>query len=192
MHWTKTDNEYLRNIRTAIDSDNVKIKEQIKQRLINNKYIIKVLNNKELEESEAEPDDYFGICILPYYTIVPVQSKTENFVCYETSFDEISRFNKTVKLQQITFHILCHRDNIVEKTTSLARHDLLAALIQDEFNYTTCCGPKMQLVSDRPGNTDNDYATRTLIFEQSTDSNIVKTRNGVASIVNKGIESWQN
>lgn len=187
MEWTKEDSERLRAMRHEIDSDNIKIKEQIKNRLIENKDIIYVLANKKLEESGAEPEDYFNICILPFYQIAPVQSKAENFICYETSFDEIDRWNKTVKIQQIIFYILCHQDNLIEKTTSLARHDLLAALIQDEFNYSTCCGTKMQLVSDKSGSTDNDYATRTLIFEQVTDANLVKTRNGIPKIVNKEI-----
>ena len=66
MEWTEEDSKYLKSFRNIIDCDEIKIKEQIKQQLLKNKYIIHVLNNKELEETEAEPEDYFGVNILPY------------------------------------------------------------------------------------------------------------------------------
>ena len=74
-------------------NDNIKIKEQIKQILLNNRYIIHVLNNKELEEAESEPDEYYGINILPYYIISPTQTNIQNFICYGYIYYHFYRIN---------------------------------------------------------------------------------------------------
>jgi len=56
-----------------VDSDDIRYKEIIKQNLINNDLIIYLLNNKELEDTEADPSDYLGINILPYFLVHPTQ-----------------------------------------------------------------------------------------------------------------------
>lgn len=176
MLWTDADRQNLLDLKNAVDSDDIKVKEQIKQVLLNNRYIIHVLNNKDLEDSDANPDDYFNVNILPYYLIAPTQTDTQNFICYEVSYEELDRFNPAFKKLQIVFYILCHQQDLIDEDTGLARHDLLAALIQDQFNYTTYIGGgKIKLISDKPSVTDTNYATRTMIFEQYTDNNLVKS-----------------
>ena len=189
MEWTSADKDYLLNLRNVIDDDNLKIKEQVKKKLVNNKYIIHLLNNKELEESEAEPEDYFGCNILPYYLIAPTQTHVDNFICFETQFKEEGRYNPLKKYQQLIFYILCHNKNAIDEETSLARHDLLAMLIKNEFNWTNVFGSKIHCISDVGGVVDTDYTSRTLTFEQITDNEIVKTRNGIPQIINKEVHT---
>lgn len=185
MEWTNEDIAYLKSYRNIVDYDGIKIKEQIKQQLLQNKYIIHVLNNKELEESGATAQDYFGVNILPYYLITPTQTHVENFICYTVGFREESRYNSCVKVLMITFVILCEQKNIIDLDTSLARTDLLAALIQDQFNYINYFGRKVHIVRDEESVVDSKYAARTLIFEQETDNNLVKTRNNIPQMMNK-------
>lgn len=179
--------EQLRGFRKNLDSDDIKNKEIIKKKLLNNNLIIHVLNNKELEKIDAPADDYYGKNILPYYLIKPTQIDVQNFICYETSFTEIEDYNKCVKYQQIIFYVLCEQKNIIDKDTYLARHDLLAALLVNEFNWTNYFGRKIQCISNKPSVVDTDYACRTLIFQQMPDSNLVKTRNKTPMMVNKEI-----
>jgi len=185
MEWTEKDREWLLAFRNSIDYDGIKIKEQIKQKLLENKYIIHVLNNKELEEDDAGPDEYFGVNILPTYQIAPTQTNVQNFICYTVGFREENRWNDAVKKLHITFVILCEQKNLIDKETSLARTDLLAALIQDQFNYTNYFGRKVHIVQDEESVVDTMYACRTLIFEQDTDNNLVRTRNGIPQLTNK-------
>lgn len=190
MEWTMEDKEALQSFKNAIDSDDIKVKEQIKKVLLNSRFIIHVLNNKELEESDAEPDDYFGINILPYILVTPTQTNVQNFICYEVNYDTLSQYNKSIKLLNITFYILCEQKNIIDKDTGIAKHDLLASLIQYEFNFTNYIGGgKIELVSDTSSVVDSNYATRTLVFRQMTDNNLVKTRNGVPKLANKEIHT---
>lgn len=186
MEWTKEDRDALLQFKSAIDCDDVKVKEQIKKILLDNRYIIHVLNNKELEDADAEADEYFNKNILQYYIISPSQHNVQNFICYEVRYDELERYNSAVKKLQIIFYILCEHKNIIDEDTGIARHDLLAALIQDQFNYTNYFGAKIKLISDMPSTVDNSYACRTMIFEQTTDNNLVKT-NGQARLANKDI-----
>lgn len=174
----------LLQFKGAIDSDDIKVKETIKKILSENKLIAYALNNKELEAEEADPEDYFGINILPYYMINPVQHNVQNFLCYEVSYDmersyqyskSHNSLNPTIKTLSIIFTILCHHSNIIDEETGMARHDLLAALVQDQFNWSSEFGSKIMLVSDEPSVVDTNYACRTLVFQQTTDNNIVKS-----------------
>jgi hypothetical protein len=59
----------------------------------------------------------------------------------------------------------------------------------DIFNWSNIFGGQIHCVSDLPSVTDNDYATRTIIFEQLTDNNLAKTRNGNPVIIPRGLNA---
>lgn len=154
------------------EKDNIYYKEIIKNKLINNSKIIRSINNPNLDPDC--PADYIGQNILPYYLIVGTQNDTANYICFETSFDEVPRYNNVMKMGQVIFYILCDNKTIYDKTSGIARHDLLAALITDEFNWTNMFGSQIHLVSDKPLAMDYNYVGRTLIFEQTSPNAIVK------------------
>ena len=185
MEWTQDDIAKLQAFTQTIDSDDIKIKEQIKEKLLNNKYIIHVLNNEELEKLDSEADEYYGINILPYYIVSPTQTNVQNFVCFEINYEELDRYNSAVKKLNIVFYILCHQKNIIDEDTGISRHDLLAALIQHDFNFTNYFGKKIKLKSDVSNVVDTNYACRVLTFEQITDNNLVKTYNNQPRLANK-------
>lgn len=97
MELTKDQIQTLRDLKKLPDSDDIRYKEIIKQNLINNDLLIYLLNNKELEDAEADPSDYLGINILPFYMIHPTQHNVQNFICYETSVRELDRWNPKMK-----------------------------------------------------------------------------------------------
>jgi hypothetical protein len=99
MELTQQQLSTLLNLKSAPDSDDIRYKELIKKSLIDNELIIYLLNNKELEDSEADPSDYLGVNILPYYIIHPTQHNVQNYICYETSVRELERFNSNMKIQ---------------------------------------------------------------------------------------------
>ena len=79
----------LRSLKILPDSDDIRIKEKIKKKLLENNKLIYVLNNKELLEADAEPDDYYGVNILPYYLIHPTQHSSNNFICFTTDYKDL-------------------------------------------------------------------------------------------------------
>lgn len=174
----------LLKFKTKVDNDNIRFKEIIKEKLLTNDKLIYVLNNKELQEAGAENDEYFEANIRPYYVIHPMQTDVQNFVCYETSFDEVARYNNVIKIGQIIFYVLCEQKNIIEENTGIARQDLLAAILTEQFNWSNFFGQQIHLVSDRPSVVDNDYACRTLIFEGRFPNSIAKTKDGNTMVIN--------
>lgn len=184
----------LLSFKETVDSDDVKVKEKIKYMLSNNELIIFALNNKELEEACSQPDEYLGVNILPFYLLEEVQTHVNNFVCFEVSYDMAQSYqyskshkslNSTVKTLNVIFHILCDEKDIIEENTGIARHDLLATLIIDQFNWSNEFGGKLMLVSDVPSTVDKHYACRTLVFQQTTDNNVIKTIDDIPRYVNK-------
>ena len=185
MELTQEQLQTLRDYKTVLDDDNIRFKEIIKKTLIDDPLIIYLLNNRELDSAEADPSDYLGVNILPYYLIHPTQHNVQNFICYETSFKESPRYNNTEKYMQITFYILCEEKNGIEKMTGISRHDLIAARIRTLFNWTNKFGTQCHVISDQLSVTDNDYSTRTLVFEMTAPNSIVKTANGATRTINK-------
>ena len=183
MELSREQLQTLLNLKNAPDSDDIRYKEIIKKSLIDSQLIIYLLNNKELEEVDADPSDYLGVNILPYYLIHPSQHNVQNFICYEISTDELDRYNSKIKKLQVIFYVLCDEKNNIEKNTGIARHDLLAALIMDIFNWSNLFGERIHCVSNVPSVIDTDYSCRTLIFEQQTDNNLSKTRNGIPTML---------
>ena len=162
----------LRRYRNEPDEDNVRYKQIIKKKLLANNKIIYLLHNKELEDEEAEADEYLGVNILPMYIISPTQTNVQNFICFETSFENVSRGNSVMKIQNIIFYILCHKADLNVAELSSPRHDIIAAEITNMFQGCNDFGTQLKLMSDKPSVTDNDYATRTLIFAQITTNSI--------------------
>lgn len=194
--WTKEDSKRLASLKYVTDNDNIRIKEIIKQKLLANDDIIHVLNNKKLQEEEAENDEYFGVNILPYYIISPTQTDSQNFICFTIGYENVERnftnssrtYNDLQRHLHIVFVILCEQKNIKDEDTGIARHDLLAALIQNEFNFTNYFGRKIKLISDDESLVDNKYACRTLVFSQVTDNNVTETQYGQPSkLINKEV-----
>jgi len=71
MDLTNEQLQTLLQYKTVMDDDNVRFKEIIKKSLIDDPLIIYLLNNKELENVEADPSDYLGVNILPAFLIHP-------------------------------------------------------------------------------------------------------------------------
>lgn len=176
-------NELLK-YKDNVDNDDVRFKEIIKDKLLNNDKIIYVLNNKELVEAEAENSEYFGVNILPYYMVNPTQTNVQNFICYEVQFQEVDRYNSIIKYGRIVFHVLCERKNAIEEHTGIARHDLLCALLMEDFNWSNCFGVQIHCVEDKPIVVDGLYSARQIIFEGKFPNSIAKTQNGSTRVVN--------
>lgn len=168
---------YLRSLKREKNEDDVRYKEIIKRKLLDDECILYLLHNEKFEEEDAEADDYFGTNILDHYIVYPSQHNVKNFICFETSMDEVSRYNSIIKYQQVIFYVICHEEDINVAEVGAARHDLLAAVLTDMFQGSNCLGFQLKLVSDKPSVLDNKYPARTLIFEQYT-TNSVTDKNG--------------
>jgi len=175
---TPEQKQYLIDLKKKPNEDDIRYKEIIKQQLLKDDILIYLLNNKKLEDSGAENDEYFGINILPEFLIPDTQTDVQNYLCYETAFETQTRtslrsnFNPDIKRQTIIFYIMCNDKTDIVSEIGAARHDLIAGVIIDRFHGSNLFGTQLVLISDQPSVTDNHYSTRTLIFEQKTTNSL--------------------
>lgn len=188
----------LRAYRTIPDDDNIVYKQKIKNALLSNPCLLFALNEKELESElfdkngninwewneetkEYEPlgewDRFFGenSNIRPSLFIPDTQTEVKHYLCYQVGFDELPRYSPMYKYTEITFTIFVHGSDRVDKLTGLQRHDLIASIIRERFNWSSIFGLQTKLVSSKESMIDSNYVVRTLVFQIYDSNSIVCT-----------------
>ena len=140
----------------------------------------------ETGEPLGEWDKYFGSDsnIRPFLFIPDTQTEAKHYVCYQVGFTNTPKYNTIEKYNTITFTIFVHGDDRIDKLTGIPRHDLIAAIIQEQINWTNLFGTKCKIVSDKESMTDTDYIVRTFVLETVSMNSITKTENGSTKIIN--------
>nr|DAU04499.1 MAG TPA: hypothetical protein [Caudoviricetes sp.] len=197
----------LRAYKTTPDDENIQYKKKIEKALMLNPCLLYALNEKTLESElfdddgninwewnedtkEYEPlgewDRYFGGTsnIRPYLFIPDTQTEVKHYICYQVSFDEMPRYQDTLKYTNVTFTIFVHGNDRNDKLTGIPRHDLIASIIRERFNWSNIFGMQTHLISSKESTTDNNYLVRTLVFQVIDTNGIVKTTNGITSTNN--------
>lgn len=200
----------LRAYKTTPDDENIQYKKKIEKALMLNPCLLYALNEKSLESElfdddgninwewnedtkEYEPlgewDRYFGGTsnIRPYLFIPDTQTEVKHYICYQVSFDEMPHYQDTLKYTNVTFTIFVHGNDRNDKLTGIPRHDLIASIIRERFNWSNIFGMQTHLVSSKESTTDNNYLVRTLVFQVVDTNGIHKTTDKKSSIMNYGI-----
>ena len=191
------------------DDQNVRYKEIIKRELLKLPELLYALHNEALEpelfnkngninvDEEGNPlgqwDDYYGPNgnIRPFLYYPSTETETRNFVCYKIDFDELPKYSKSLKkLSEITFMILVHGQDGIDKLTGIPRHDLIASIIRQRFNWSSIFGMQAKLISSRESLTDNNYLTRTLVFQIEDTNGITNTPYNEESYIQNN-EYWK-
>ena len=195
----------LRAYADTPDDDNIRYKEKIHDALLSNAELLYALNNEELEselfgednnllideetgELLGEVDRYFGdnSNIRPYLFIPDTQTDVKHYVCYQVAFDELPRYPNIQKYTEITFNIFVNGKDRTDKLTGIPRHDLIASIIREKFNWSNIFGMQTHLIASKESTTDNNYLVRTLIFQITDVNSITYTQLGEkASYINK-------
>ena len=191
------------------DDDNIKYKNIIRKALLNCPELLYALNNNELEselfdedgnllidkdtgELLGEVDRYFGdnSNIRPSLFIPDTQTTVNSYVCYQVMFDELPRYSNIQKYTEITFNIFVNGKDRTDKSTGIPRHDLIASIIRERFNWSSIFGMQTHLISSKESVTDNNYLVRTLIFQVLNLNGIVNTPYGDETYIRNN-EYWQ-
>ena len=197
----------LRAYKTTPDDENIQYKKKIEKALMLNPCLLYALNEKSLESElfdedgninwewnedtkEYEPlgewDRYFGSNsnIRPFLFIPDTQTEVKHYICYQVSFDETPRYQDTLKYTTITFTIFVHGNDRMDKLTRIPRHDLIASIIRERFNWSNIFGMQTHLISSKESTTDINYLVRTLVFQVIDTNGIVNTTNGKTNLGN--------
>ena len=194
-----TKDEMLDDLRAYMitpDDDTIRLKDKIKDMLLHCPKLLCALNDKELESElfnedgtlndTGEWDAYFGenSLIRPFLFIPETQDIVSNYLCYQASSDENMRRNNTMKYFVITFTILVHEKNSIDKETGIARHDLIASIIRERMAWSGIAMASAVPIYEAESVTDNNYITKVLRYQATLPNNLVVTE-GKPAFVNK-------
>ena len=191
-----TKEELLNKLRAYADTpddDNIRIKKQIKDTFLNCPELLYAIHNKELESElfdengnlnidedgnlTGEVDRYFGenSNIRPFLFIPETQDEVKNYVCYQTSYSDLVRYNDKEKKLIVTFTIFVNGKDSMDKSTNIPRHDLIASIIRENFAWIGLEISTTTPFGDKESTTDNNYLVRTLQYEVTLPNSICKT-----------------
>ena len=201
-----TKEELLNKLRAYADTpddDNIRIKEQIKDTFLNCPELLYAIHNKELESElfdengnlnidedgnlTGEVDRYFGenSNIRPFLFIPETQDEVKNYVCYQTSYSDLVRYNDKEKKLIVTFTIFVNGKDSIDKLTNIPRHDLIASIIREKFAWIGLEISTTTPFGDKESTTDNNYLVRTLQYEVTLPNSICKTDGNTTYYNNK-------
>ena len=121
----------IKEYKSAPDDENIQYKKKIEKALLTRPDLLYALNEKSLETElfdddgnvnwewnneigEYEPlgewERYFGSNsnIRPFLFIPDTQTEVKHYICYQVAFDEMPRYQDTLKYTNITFTIFVH------------------------------------------------------------------------------------
>ena len=193
----------LRAYADTPDDDNIKYKDIIRKALLNCPELLYALNNKELESElfdedgnlnidedgnlTGEVDRYFGgnSNIRPFLFIPETQDEVKNYVCYQTSYSDLVRYNDKEKKLIVTFTIFVNGKDSIDTLTNIPRHDLIASIIREKFAWIGLEISTTTPFGDKESTTDNNYLVRTLQYEVTLPNSICKTDGNTTYYNNK-------
>lgn len=162
--------------------DTERYKYFIMKMLTENQDILWTLNNNSLSEPDINGnlngDSFRNVNIFNYLKIPGTQSEVKNFVCFEV--DDVSKFSNTgvMLTKNITFRTVSHEDDCTTDW-GIARQDLLAAIIKNEFDWSNIFGMHLEKIYDKGRISENGYYYREFIYETTSPNNLVnKAKNG--------------
>lgn len=152
--------------------------------LTKNQDILKTLHNKDFEQEDKKVngllngDLYKDVNIFNFLKIPDTQSVSKNYICFEVDDMEQVRYNEALITKNITFRTVAFEDDI-KTDWGIARQDLLAMIIKNEFDWSNVFGMHVSKIYDRGRVSEDGYYYRELIYETTVPNNLVnKLKNG--------------
>ena len=146
--------------------------------LTKNQDLLKTLHNADLEKEDKKingllnGDLYRDVNIFNYLKIPKTQSIVKNFICFEVDDIEQVRYNEVLITKNITFRTISHGDD-VKTDWGIARQDLLAMIIKNEFDWSNVFGMHISKIYDKGRVSEDGYYYREFIYETTVANNLV-------------------
>ena len=127
--------------------------------------IIELLNNTELQEKNAPPEDYLFKNIYPFLKVPDIQSTVKNFICFDIDDVGDLAYNNAFLHRQIKIRVMSHEQD-VKTPWGVPRQDILAMMIEERMNWSDLLGIQMKKVYDSAKIAENGYYYRNMYFDQ--------------------------
>jgi hypothetical protein len=148
-------------------SDVIKDKNKVMNKLLEIPDVYTVINNPDITSATAMKNvNIFSRMKIPNTTLT-----VKNYICFDYS-SKLYQSDKIFKTVYINIACICNgsKENIM--TSWGNRHDLLAGIIIDAFNWSDFLGFELELVSDVESILEGDYYCRTLQFKNTTTNSL--------------------
>lgn len=157
--------------------DIFRYKYKIMQMLISNQDILHALHNDELSKGNEviNGDLYRDVCIFDFMKLPDNKTEVKNYVCFEVN--DVSSYDSLVN-KRIIFRTVSHEDDY-KTDWGINRHDLLASIIKNEFDWSNALGMHFEKESDNGYVTNDGYYYREIIYKIVSPNNTYNKLNNV-------------
>lgn len=138
-----------------------KYKEKLMDKIVNNKQILILVDNKKINN----PDSYMYDNFFNFLKIPESPEEEKNYICLEVDIPKIyTEQSKVYGKLIVTIYIISHV-NLMNTHRGGTRTDLISALIDEMFNNKLTVGlKKMELLSNVAGSVNDKYMCRVMTF----------------------------
>lgn len=119
-------------------------KQLILDRLLGDSDLLEMLNNPKLSINNS--DEYYNVNIFSHLINPNLEIKVSNYIAFEVDDNSIATNDLFVN-KTITFLVVCDEKTINTKW-GMDRHDVIAAIIKDLFNWSNILGVHIVKSSD--------------------------------------------
>lgn len=120
-------------------------------------------------------DQLRDVCIFDYMRLPDLKSEVKNYVCFDVN--DSGYGNPSFIKKTIIFRTVSHVSDI-KTDWGVSRHDLLAAIIKNCFDWSNSLSLTLVKVQDKAGIGDKDYYFREIVYESTTPNNLRNRING--------------
>lgn len=148
--------------------DIARYKYNIMKLLLENHDLLRTLHLDIDSKDKLNSEMYKDVCIFSYLKLPNNQSKVKNYVLFEvedTCYGDL--LNK-----RIIFRTVCH-ENDEHTDWGIARHDLLAVIIKNQFDWSNCFGMHVEKETDVGKVTNDGYYYREIVYKTTTPNNVI-------------------
>lgn len=151
-----------------------RFKYKIMRMLTEDQDLLRTLHNDELAGADEiiNGDAYRNICIFDFLKLPDNKSEVKNYICFEVDNSGWGETTESV----ITFRCVSHIDD-VETDWGISRHDLLAAIIKNKFDWSNVFGMRLIKMHDLGRVTDDGYYYREVAYRSVEPLNSYKRIN---------------
>ena len=144
-------------------------KYKIMQLLTSNQDILRALHNADIDNGDEElnGDLYRYVNIFDFMRLPDFQHEVKNYICFEVNDSTYGDY----ATRSIVFRAVSHEDDC-KTDWGIARHDLLASIIKNEFDWSNVFGFHVKKVSDNGHVVDSGYYYREIVYETTVTNNL--------------------
>lgn len=148
-------------------SDNIIYKNKIMNKLCSIPDIVTLINNPKI--TTDNPEAMKKVNIFSRMRVPNTTIGVKNYICFNFNSRTDTR-NKLFKNVVFDIAVICHEVEI--DTVWGNRHDTMAGVITDVFNWSDFLGFELELVSDTESILEKEYYVRTLQFRNLTPNSL--------------------